>query len=129
MPASEVPGNRPRPLVAEMGRLASETRADSMPHYLEVQTAPWPGNQTFFPTNATGRTDLARANQPSANDWSAREDPVLVEARGLLDDGVELDELLAVDAELTAKIAAAVGRGRDAEPAAAAAHDDVWGSR
>ncbi len=129
IPAEEVPGNRPRDVVTAMRRLALETREDSAPRYLEMQTVPWPGNQTFFPTNLTGRTDLSRGDASGGEGWSAREDPVVVEARDLLGDGIALDELLSMDTDLSADIATAIDRARDAEPAADGAHDDVWGSR
>jgi hypothetical protein len=112
-----------------MQRLAVATRTDSAPRYLEMQTVPWPGNQTFFPTNPAGRTDLSRVGEASGDGWSPGEDPVMVEARELVDHGMSLEELLAMDAEVSAEVATAVDRARDAEPAAAAAHDDVWGSR
>ena len=105
------------------------TRTDSGPRYLEMQTVPWPGNRTFFPTNPAGRTDLSGAGEAAGEGWSPGEDPVIVEARELVDDGMSLDELLGVDTDLSAEVATAVDRARDAEPAVAAAHDDVWGSR
>lgn len=127
IPAEVVAGNRPRDVFAAMQRLAVATRTDSAPRYLEMQTVPWPGNQTFFPTNPAGRTDLSRAGEAAGEGWSPGEDPVMVEARELVAGGMALDELLAVDTELSAEVATAVDRARGAEPAAAAAHGDVWG--
>ena len=63
---------------------------------------------TFYPKDVTGPTDLRIAKTPSGDPWHDHHDPVLQEARDLLADGVTVETLLEVDAEVTQALELAV---------------------
>jgi acetoin:2,6-dichlorophenolindophenol oxidoreductase subunit alpha len=101
--------------VMRVAREAVQTaRRGDGPFFVESRASRWPGNYGSSPTLAHGTTDLAwawdTASVPNAlRAWTASSDPLLREARRLLDAGaVEREALLAADREVCAEMAAAV---------------------
>lgn len=124
-----VDGRSPRSTLAALGEAAEHARAESRPRFLDVRSPPWPGNATFYPKDVTGPTDLRRAETPTGQDWDDRDDPVLQETRDLLADGATIEDLLAVEVEVTARIERAVEEARtisEAGTAAEIARAGVW---
>jgi acetoin:2,6-dichlorophenolindophenol oxidoreductase subunit alpha len=127
--SSVVDGRNPREVAAALGEAAEQARRESGPRFLDVQSAPWPGNAFFYPKDVTGPTDLRRAEAPTGDDWDDRDDPVLHEARDLLGEGVRIDELLEVEAEVGRRIDDAVEEARrlaEAGPPGEIARSGVW---
>jgi pyruvate dehydrogenase E1 component alpha subunit len=100
--------------VMRVAREAVEAARDGNgPFFIESRTSRWPGNYGSSPTLAHGVTDLTWiwdvAEVPSALEaWTATSDPVLREARRLLDAGtLDREALLAVDREVRAEMTAA----------------------
>jgi TPP-dependent pyruvate/acetoin dehydrogenase alpha subunit len=124
-----VDGRSPRSTLAALRDAADGARGDSRPRFVDVRSAPWPGNAFFYPQDVTGPTDVRRAEAPAGNDWDDRDDPVLQEARDLLGEGAAIEDLLAVEAEVTARIEQAAEEARaiaEAGSAAEAARAGVW---
>jgi TPP-dependent pyruvate/acetoin dehydrogenase alpha subunit len=124
-----VDGRSPRATLTAMAEATEGARADSRPRFLDVRSAFWPGNATFFPKDVTGPTDLRRALEPTGSDWDDRDDPVLQETRDLLAEGAAIGELLAVDEQLSRRIEQAAEDARtisEAGPAATVARSGVW---
>ena len=111
--SSVASGREPRETLAAVRQAAEQVRAQSRPRFLDVQSGGWAGNATFYPTDVTGPTDLCRAAAPTGSDWDDRDDPVLSEARSLLGEGVPMDALLEVDAEVTRRIEQATVAARE----------------
>jgi TPP-dependent pyruvate/acetoin dehydrogenase alpha subunit len=127
---SRVVDGRDARAVLDVLRAATDrVRSALRPRFLDVQSAPWPGNSFFYPKDVTGPTDLRRAEAPTGEDWDDRDDPVLNEARALLADGASIDGLLEVEAEVSRRIEQAVGEARtiaEAGPPAEVARLGVW---
>jgi TPP-dependent pyruvate/acetoin dehydrogenase alpha subunit len=124
-----VDGRDPRAVLDALRAATDRARSDSRPRFLDVQSAPWPGNAFFYPRDVTGPTDLRRAAAPTGQDWDDRDDPLLNEARALLAEGASIDGLLEVDAEVTRRIEDAVVEARrldEVGPPADVAHSGVW---
>jgi pyruvate dehydrogenase E1 component alpha subunit len=91
----------------------ARVRRDGGPVFVEALTTRWPGNQSQYPTMATGETDLAMAwdegrigNEHRA--WFAADDPVLRAARRLIELGAaDAAGLQAMDARVRERMAAA----------------------
>lgn len=97
------------------------------PVFLEVGSEHWPGNATFLPTPQPPLDLRAVAGPPP--DAFAAGDPVWREAATLVGEGIAIDALVELDAAVTAELAAAMDRAREAPPApAAAALENVWGA-
>jgi TPP-dependent pyruvate/acetoin dehydrogenase alpha subunit len=127
VPAEAVDATRPRLVHEAIQRSAAAARSGRGPQFVVAQTVPWPGNATFIPTLPDGRLDLARAAEPAAG-WEAH-DPILVEARDLLEGDASLAELQARDTAIQADVDEAVRAALAAPPApAAAAFEHVWES-
>ena len=128
--SSVVSGRDPRETVAAVREAADQVREQSRPRFLDVQSGAWVGNQTFYPTDVTGPTDLRRAAAPTGSDWDDRDDPILAEARSLLADDVPMDALLEVDAEVSRRIERATAEARELAEApgtlAEVATSGVW---
>jgi TPP-dependent pyruvate/acetoin dehydrogenase alpha subunit len=106
-------GRNPGETVDALRDATERVRAQSRPHFLDVQSTAWRGNETFYPKDVTGPTDLRRAAGPTGSDWDDHDDPVLAEARNLLGAGVPMDALLEVDAEVTRRIEQATAEARE----------------
>lgn len=130
--SSVVDGRNPREVVDVLLEMTDCVRAQSLPCFLDVQSAAWAGNVTFYPKDVTGPTDLRRAMAPTGQRWDDRDDPVLQEARHLLADGLALEVLLELDAEVTREIERAVSAAHEMTEApgspAEIARADVWSS-
>jgi 2-oxoisovalerate dehydrogenase E1 component len=128
--SSVASGRDPRETVAAVREAAEQVRARSRPRFLDIQSGTWAGNATFYATDVTGPTDLRSAAAPTGSDWYDRDDPVLAEARSLLADGVPMDALLEVDAEVTRRIEQATAAARELPEAPGAlaeiATSGVW---
>lgn len=114
VPGQAVDGRHPAAVHEAMERLTDAVRDNAGPRFLDVQAAPWEGNTTMFPHDATGRTVIENATRSGLDPWHARDDPVLAECRRLLSGGVALDELLRVDARVSAAADEALARARAA---------------
>src|SRR5262249_28936293 len=81
LPASTADATVPLVCVEAFRAEVELARESRLPRFVEAVCPPGPGNTTFFPHDATGRTDL---DGPSKEDeeWDRR-DPVLNEARRL----------------------------------------------
>jgi TPP-dependent pyruvate/acetoin dehydrogenase alpha subunit len=124
-----VDGRDPRAVVDALRVATERVRSGSRPSFLDVQSAPWPGNAFFYPKDVTGPTDLRRAEAPTGEEWDDRDDPVLNEARALLADGVSIDDLLELEAEMTRRIEQAAEEARtitESGPPAEVARSGVW---
>jgi hypothetical protein len=97
-----------------MERLTAEVRGSAGPRFLDDQAPQWEGNRTMFPHDATGRTAIEDATRTDGDSWHAHDDPVLAECRRLLSGGVPLDELMRVDARVSAIADEALSRARAA---------------
>lgn len=104
-------------IAGAMTDAAAELRAGAAPRFIEARTPPWPGNAAFIPRLATGRLELAGAGEDA---W-AQSDPILREARSLMQDGVALEDLLAIDAAIAERMREAFERAA-AAPLAPPAH-------
>ncbi len=88
-------------------------RCGDGPAFIEAVTRRWEGSKPMWPELSTGVTDLAMvwdaARIPGRYEaWYRREDPVLVLARRLLESQrLSREELLAIDAQVSARIEAA----------------------
>ena len=121
-PGEVVDARHPALVVEAMGRLAAETRQGGGPRFLEARAAAWEGNQSFFPHDATGPTDVADAARGHDDPWRSDDDPVLNECRRLLEAGVSMTELAEVDRRVSAEVGAAFAaaeRAPVADPGAA----------
>jgi pyruvate dehydrogenase E1 component alpha subunit len=126
--SSAVDGRVPRATLEAMRGAAEKVRSGPRPYFLDVQSAPWAGNSFFYPKDVTGPTDLRRAEALTGEEWDDRDDPVLNEARALLADGASIEELLEVEAEVTARIEQAAEESRTVAEAerGEAARSGVW---
>lgn len=129
IPATSCDGRHPHE-VTETLRTGQDEVRESGPRFVEVRTPVWPGNRAFFPFDATGPTQLARATQTTEEEWYAIDDPVLNECRRLLAEGAAMGALEALDQEITAEVAGALERGRSAQrPPPDVAMQDVLAAR
>lgn len=85
---------------------AAEVRAGGGPRFIEARTPPWPGNASFIPRLASGRLDLASGGD---DPW-AQSDPILREARSLMEEGVALEDLVSIDVAIDAQMREAFER-------------------
>ena len=120
---------KPEEIAAVLADAARQARDGGGPQYVLAQTVPWPGNAGFFyPKLVDGPLVVMRAtNSPTG--WE-QFDPVLNEARRLLDLGVSLDAIIKIDVEVQQEVDAAA-QSAIAMPLAPlpAAYDDVWSLR
>ena len=100
-----------------MCALAERVRGLDGPAFLDARTAPWSGNEPAFPENVTGPTDLQRALHTSNDPWYDTDDPVLREARDVLEAGATLDAIEALDHQILDQMRAALARARTLPPA------------
>jgi len=107
-----VDARHPAAVVDALEALAEEVRDGDGPRFLDAQAGRWPGNATFFPHDATGRTDVRHAQRDADDPWRSTDDPVLNECRRLLAAGVGLDHIRAIDRRITAEVEGALGRAR-----------------
>jgi TPP-dependent pyruvate/acetoin dehydrogenase alpha subunit len=117
VPGDAVDAREPSATSEALGRLTGEARAGRGPRFLEARAAQWQGSTTFFPHDATGRTDLRDAGRSGGDAWRDRDDPVLNECRRLLSAGVPMETLLSVDEHVTDEVENALEAGRKAAPA------------
>jgi TPP-dependent pyruvate/acetoin dehydrogenase alpha subunit len=110
----EADATNPRQIADAIERAAAFARAGGGPRFVLAQTVPWPGNLTFLP-QPLPPLDLSLAVRQSSG-WELA-DPIVAEARALIDDGVPMTTLLSLDAQITAGMQAAV-REAAAAPAA-----------
>lgn len=125
--ACVVDANDARAIETAMGAAAVAVRAGGGPRFIEARSRPWPGNSTFLPRLVTGALDLGDARGPGEG-WTAA-DPILREARALLDDGVTLAAMTDLDEALRGEVSAAFDRaGTASSPPATIsfALADVW---
>lgn len=118
--AASVDARRPRDVVAIMSALAERVRGSDGPAFLDARSAPWIGNEPPFPENLTGPTDLGRALRTSNDPWYDNDDPVLREARDLLEAGATLEALETLDRQILDEMSTALGEARtlpSADPA------------
>lgn len=102
-----------------MARAVARARAGDGPSFIETRTVRWPGNRPLWPQLLTGETDVAVAWDASRlpdehRAWHERQDGVLRYVADLVAGGhATPDQVLAVDAEARAEMAAAVAHGLD----------------
>jgi len=86
--------------------LVRRIRAGEGPFFVEVQTHPWPGNDTTYPKLVAGTTDIKWAWDASpvpenVRSWYADGDPVFIYARDLVKSGgVSRAEIERIDDEV-----------------------------
>jgi hypothetical protein len=100
-----------------MSALAERVRGLDGPAFLDARSAPWIGNEPAFPENLTGPTDLARALRTSNDPWYDNDDPVLREARDVLEAGATFEALEVLDRQILDEMSAALGEARTLPPA------------
>jgi TPP-dependent pyruvate/acetoin dehydrogenase alpha subunit len=127
VPGEAVDARHPAATTETMGRLTAEVRAGGGPRFLEARAAQWEGSTSFFPHDATGRTDVRDAGRRCGDDWRDRDDPVLNECRRLLAAGVSMESLVSLDERVTDEVEHALDIGRKATtaPPGAATSDVV----
>ncbi|MGQ0804377.1 MAG: thiamine pyrophosphate-dependent dehydrogenase E1 component subunit alpha [Actinomycetota bacterium] len=124
-----VDARQPAATAEALGRLTYFVRAGGGPRFLEARAAQWEGSTTFFPHDATGRTDVHDAVRPCGDSWRDHDDPVLNECRRLLGAGVAVETLVSLDERVSAAVEEALAAGRQAPVAPPeAALRDVIGS-
>jgi pyruvate dehydrogenase E1 component alpha subunit len=107
-----VDGGDPEAVAAAAGRAVAFVREKRLPYFLEARLTRWPGSHQIKHEFTTGITDVSlawddsRASNEHA-EWN-RTDPILRYARTLLArNALARDDVLALDAEVNEKIAAA----------------------
>ncbi len=126
IPAEAVDAGDAETIAAAMRESASAVRGGEGPRFIEARTPPWPGNSTFIPTLVTGELDLRGATAEPGTAWE-QVDPLLREARALLESVTRLDQLLELDASIDAGARAAFTRAAAAAQAPpSAAFEQVW---
>jgi TPP-dependent pyruvate/acetoin dehydrogenase alpha subunit len=95
-----------------MCALAERVRDAGGPAFLDARSAPWSGNEPAFPENLTGPTDLQRALRTSNDPWYDNDDPVLREARDVLEAGATFEALESLDRQILDEMSAALGEAR-----------------
>jgi TPP-dependent pyruvate/acetoin dehydrogenase alpha subunit len=104
---------------------ATEVRGGGGPRFVLAQSVPWPGNSSFIPGLPDGPTDLERCRL-EAQGWDAH-DPILRELRAMVASGLDLQEVLAEDADIVDEMeAAAAGAASAALAPSEAAFENVW---
>jgi TPP-dependent pyruvate/acetoin dehydrogenase alpha subunit len=128
--AESVDGRDARATTRALRDLVAVTRSDARPRFLEVRSAPWRGNATFYPTDVTGPTDVTLAATPTGDDWYDHDDPILNEARALLADDLPVEQVAAaqrrVDDDLAGLADRACALPTEDLPSRAIALGDVW---
>ena len=123
--ADVVDGRLPRETCDALSRACEAARSGGPPQFLEIGSEPWPGNATFLP-HVTPWLKLNTVSDPPRDAFDAG-DPVRAQARVLLHEGTAMDELLALDREISGRARAAFAAAVEA-PAApvSAALEAVW---
>src|SRR5690606_16717850 len=117
VPASRADATDPSAIDDAVRTAVAAIRGGGGPRFVLAQTAPWPGNATFLPTNPLGRVELSRAERPD-HEWDAH-DPILNEVRALRRDGADPEALRTLDARVAAEVEDALRAALDAPPAPA----------
>lgn len=113
IPAVAIDGTDPAVVHREMSIAVGRARAGEGPTFIEARTVRWPGNMPLWPALLTGDTDVAMAWDASRipdehRKWHETDDGVLRYAAMLVENGHATGaELLAIDAEIIARIEAA----------------------
>jgi TPP-dependent pyruvate/acetoin dehydrogenase alpha subunit len=127
IPALAVDAGDAEAIAAAMAEQTASVRAGGGPIFIEARTPPWPGNSTFIPALVTAELDLRDAAAEPSPGWPEL-DPLLREARALLEAGTPLEELLELDCAIAARAREAFTRAAAAGPAPGqAAFEGVWG--
>lgn len=125
VPAEVIDATDPRRAAPAMSDAAAAARGGDGPRFLEMRSAPWPGNRGFLPTRRPP-TELDGALAPPRDPWQSS-DPVLAEVRSLVAEETALAALSELDAEIRARMARAAAAAATAPLApATAALADVW---
>ncbi|MGH2876382.1 MAG: thiamine pyrophosphate-dependent enzyme, partial [Solirubrobacteraceae bacterium] len=125
VPAQVVDATEPRRATPAVSDAAAAARGGDGPRFVEMRSAPWPGNSGFLPSRRPP-TELDSGLVPPREPWDSG-DPILAEVRSLVADGVALAALSELDEEIRARMARAVAAAAAAPLApAAAALADVW---
>jgi TPP-dependent pyruvate/acetoin dehydrogenase alpha subunit len=119
IPFEVVDGTDAAAVDAAMAKAVARARGGDGPSFIETRTVRWPGNRPLWPQLLTGETDVAVAWDASRlpdeyRAWHERQDGVLRYVANLVDGGhATPDQVLAIDAEARAEMAAAVDYGLD----------------
>jgi acetoin:2,6-dichlorophenolindophenol oxidoreductase subunit alpha len=111
-----VDGNSVNDVFAAATEATAHIRAGKGPAFIEAITERWAGSKPIWPTNATGYTDIRMATGDASmegehKEWYSHFDPVLKEAREMLEDGViTADEIKSLFAEIGTRMAEAAQR-------------------
>jgi TPP-dependent pyruvate/acetoin dehydrogenase alpha subunit len=126
VPAVAVDASDAEAVCAAMAEASAQVRTAGGPRFIEARSQPWPGNRGFLPTLEGGPLDLRDATRAPDQSWAAG-DPILLEARAQLRDGISIESILALDAAIAAEAREAFDRAAAAPPAPrSAAFSDVW---
>lgn len=127
IPTYAADATRPRAIVAVMADAAAAARSTGSAQFVLATTTPWPGDLGSW-VDDLPPVDLRDATKPPVG-WGAS-DPVLNEVRELLDEGVNLEAILQLDARITGEMRAAVAAAAKLPVApVSAALEDVWEER
>jgi TPP-dependent pyruvate/acetoin dehydrogenase alpha subunit len=123
--AGVVDGRFPRDTRSVFAAACDAVRAGALPQFLEVGSEPWPGNDSFIP-RPTPWLEIDAVTEPPRDRFDAG-DPVRAEARALLHQGTPLDQLQALDTDISASVRRAFAAAVTAPVApASAAMEAVW---
>lgn len=116
-----------------MGEQANAVRSSGAPHFVEVRTTRYPGNQTFWPHLPGALTEVSWAwgdGQPPEElaSWSRSSDPILRFIQALLADGTcTRDEVSRLDASVREQVDRAMDYAIGSPPPALEdARRQVW---
>ena len=128
-----IDGTRVRTVHETVGYLVGRLRRGEGPFFIESRTTRWPGNYGSLPRLPGGDTDIAWAwdadGAPEVvRKWHEQSDPVLLEARELLDSGaIDRGGLLTLDLEVRDEIARAAERAiASPQPAPEGVYENVY---
>jgi acetoin:2,6-dichlorophenolindophenol oxidoreductase subunit alpha len=121
----------PARAVSAIEGAAREARASGGPQFVQIICPEWPGAtgaNRGHPKDTTGPFAIPTVIERD-DPWS-RVDPLAQEVRQLLEDGIAVDDMLAIDADTTTEVEHAIWAALAAEVAPiSVVDDDVWETR